>query len=90
MQTTASVIPLRLVGSEMFIRDRDRILQDQLKSKLINNGVTILQPETVRVSYDTKIGRDSIIEPFVVIKKGVNIKSRVLIKSHSNLEKESF
>ncbi|PPR46952.1 MAG: Bifunctional protein GlmU [Alphaproteobacteria bacterium MarineAlpha5_Bin9] len=74
------------VNSRDQLINLDRILQDQLKSKLINNGVTILQPETVRVSYDTKIGRDSIIEPFVVIKKGVNIKSRVLIKSHSNLE----
>ena len=45
-------------------------MQNKIKKNLIQNGVTILQPETVRVSHDTRIGKDSIIEPFVIIKKG--------------------
>ena len=64
----------------------DLIMQSQIIKKLINNGVTILQPETVRLSYDTKIAKDCTIEPFVVIKKGVTIKRNVTIKSHSVIE----
>jgi bifunctional UDP-N-acetylglucosamine pyrophosphorylase/glucosamine-1-phosphate N-acetyltransferase len=64
----------------------DLTMQEEIKKRLINKGVTILQPDTVRVSYDTKIGRDSIIEPFVVIKKGVTISKNVTIKSHSVIE----
>ena len=61
-------------------------MQNELKKKLMKKGVTILQPESVRVSYDTKIGKDSIIEPFVVIKKGVTLGKNVIVKSHSIIE----
>ena len=64
----------------------DLVMQNEIKKKLIQNGVTILQPETVRVSYDTKIAQDCTIEPFVIIKKGVTIKKNVTIKSHSVIE----
>ena len=64
----------------------DVSMQNELKKKLMKSGVTILQPDTVRVSYDTKIGKDSIIEPFVVIKKGVTLGKKVIVKSHSIIE----
>ena len=64
----------------------DITMQKNIKKKLIQNGVTILQPETVRVSYDTKISKDCIIEPYVIIKKGVILNNNVTIKSHSVLE----
>ena len=64
----------------------DEIYQEQLKQKLINKGVKILNPKTVRVSYDTKIGKDSVIEPYVILGKGVNIKEDVIIRSHTNIE----
>tara|TARA_Y100000590_G_scaffold462181_1_gene625646 strand:- start:8037 stop:9335 length:1299 start_codon:yes stop_codon:yes gene_type:complete len=64
----------------------DEIYQIRLKRKLIKNGVKIINPKSVRVSYDTKIGKNSIIEPYVFIQKGVQIKSEVLIKSHTIIE----
>ena len=64
----------------------DEIYQNLLKNNLINKGVKIIDPKTVRVSYDTKIGKNSIIEPFVFIKNGVNIKNQVVVKSHTVLE----
>jgi len=64
----------------------DKIYQEQLKDKMINRGVMILQPETVRLSYDTKIGKNSLIEPYVYIKTGVSIKRDVQIKSHTIIE----
>ena len=64
----------------------DEIYQKYLRNKLIDKGVKIIDPQTVRLSYDTKIGKNSMIEPYVIIKKGVNIKDEVLIKSHTILE----
>ena len=64
----------------------DKIYQNILKNKLIDKGVEIIDPETVRISHDTKIGKYSVIEPFTNIKKGVKISKNVVIKSHSNIE----
>ena len=43
-------------------------------------------PETIFFSKDTKIGKNVIIEPYVVIGKKVKIGSNVIIKSFSHLE----
>lgn len=64
----------------------DLIYQNIIKEKIINNGVTFDQPDTVRLSYDTKIKKGSLIEPFVIIKSGVSIKENVKVKSHSVIE----
>jgi bifunctional UDP-N-acetylglucosamine pyrophosphorylase/glucosamine-1-phosphate N-acetyltransferase len=64
----------------------DQIFQKRIKDKIIDEGVIIQLPETVRMSFDTKIKKGSIIEPFVTIKSGVLIKENVLIKSNSVLE----
>ena len=67
--------------------DLDVIYQKRIKNSIIDKGVIILQPDTVRLSYDTKIKKGSIIEPHVIIKPGVLIKENVIIKSHTVLEK---
>ena len=64
----------------------DEIYQNKLKNNIIENGVILIQPNTIRLSYDTKIKRGVVIEPHVIIKKGVSIQKDVLIKSHSVLE----
>ena len=63
----------------------DLIYQKNLKNKIIENGVILIQPDSIRISHDTKIRLGSIIEPHVVFKKDVKIESNVIIKSHSNL-----
>ena len=64
----------------------DSIYQKRIKDKIIDSGVIIKQPDTVRLSFDSKIKKGVIIEPFVFIKAGVLIKANVVIKSHSILE----
>ena len=61
------------------------IHKNALKS-LIKKGVRFIKPDSISLSFDTVIGKDSVIEPFVVIKKGVKIGKNVIIKSHSVLE----
>ncbi len=64
----------------------DELMQKELKKKIVAKGVTILQPNTVRLSNDTRIGKDSVLEPFVVIKRGVTLGKNVIIKSHTVIE----
>ena len=61
-------------------------IQKKLRIKFIKQGVKMIDAETVYLSKDTKIGKNVIIEPFVVIGSKVKIGSNVKIYSFSHLE----
>ena len=61
-------------------------LQVNLRKKFIKKGVKMIAPDTVFFSKDTKIGKNVIIEPYVVIGKKVRIQNNVKILSFSHLE----
>jgi len=61
-------------------------IQNKLRNRFLASGVKMLGPETIFFSNDTKIGKNVIIEPYVVIGKNVKIGSNVVIKSFSYLE----
>ncbi len=63
-----------------------QIIQNKLRNKFSKSGVQMTGPETIFFSDDTKIGKNVIIEPYVVIGKKVKIGSNVIIKSFSHLE----
>ena len=63
-----------------------QILQNRLRNKFLKLGVKMFGPETIYFSKDTKIGKNVIIEPFVVIGSKVKIGSNVKINSFSHLE----
>ena len=60
--------------------------QNKLRKKFLKSGVLMIGPETIFFSNDTKIGKNVIIEPYVVIGKKVKIGNNVIIKSFSHLE----
>ncbi len=60
--------------------------QINLRNKFLKSGVKMLGPETIFFSNDTQIGRNVIIEPYVVIGPKVKIGNDVVIKSFSHLE----
>tara|TARA_B100001123_G_scaffold9293_1_gene11627 strand:+ start:188 stop:793 length:606 start_codon:yes stop_codon:yes gene_type:complete len=60
--------------------------QNILRNKFIKKGVKMIAPDTVFFSYDTKIGKNVVIEPYVVISKRVKIGNNVNISSFSHLE----
>ena len=62
-------------------------IQNNLRSKFLKLGVKMMGPETIFFSNDTKIGKNVIIEPYVVIGSKVKIGNNVVIKSFSHLEK---
>ena len=60
--------------------------QNNLRKKFYKVGVKMISPETIFFSKDTKIGKNVIIEPYVVIGQKVTIGNNVTIKSFSHLE----
>ena len=61
-------------------------LQTSLRNKFLKSGVKMIGPDTIYFSKDTKIGKNVIIEPYVVIGSKVKIGDNVTIKSFSHLE----
>ncbi len=61
-------------------------LQNRLRSKFLESGVKMRGPETIFFSKDTRIGKNVIIEPYVVFGSKVKIGNNVIIKSFSHLE----
>ena len=61
-------------------------IQNKLRNKFIESGVKMIGPETIFFSEDTKIGKNVVINPYVVIGKKVKIGNNVIINSFSHLE----
>jgi len=61
-------------------------IQNKLRNKFLKLGVKMLGPETIYFSNDTKIGKNVIIEPYVVFGAKVKVGNNVKIKSFSHLE----
>ena len=61
-------------------------IQIKLRNKFIKSGVKMVGPETIFFSEDTKIGKNVVINPYVVIGKKVKIGNNVKINSFSHLE----
>jgi bifunctional UDP-N-acetylglucosamine pyrophosphorylase/glucosamine-1-phosphate N-acetyltransferase len=62
------------------------IVQQKIKSKLMNQGVTIINPETSYIAHDFEAGNDVTIYPNVFIGSGVKIGDNVIIRSFSHIE----
>ena len=61
-------------------------IQSKLRNKFLKKGVKMIAPETVFFSENTKIGKNVIIEPYVVIADNVSIGNNVKILSFTHLE----
>ncbi|PWB84481.1 MAG: bifunctional N-acetylglucosamine-1-phosphate uridyltransferase/glucosamine-1-phosphate acetyltransferase [Methylocystaceae bacterium] len=64
----------------------EALAQDRLRRDAMLAGATLVAPQTVFLSADTKTGRDVTIEPDVVIGRGVEIGDGAVIHSFSHLE----
>jgi bifunctional UDP-N-acetylglucosamine pyrophosphorylase/glucosamine-1-phosphate N-acetyltransferase len=64
----------------------EALMQDRLRRRAMEQGATLVAPETVFLSADTKLGRDVVIEPNVVFGPGVSIADNVRIRSFSHLD----
>ena len=69
------------VNSRAELAQAEAAMQARLRDKVMAEGATLVAPETVFLSHDTKIGRDVIIEPNVFFGPGVVVEDGATIHS---------
>ena len=74
------------INSRADLAAADAAFQVRARVELLENGVTLMAPDTVYLAFDTYIGRDAFIEPNVVFGPGVTIESGATIRAFSHLE----
>lgn len=76
----------------MGINSRDQLAvaealyQERTRLAVMRDGATLIAPETVWFSYDTKIGRDVVIQPNVFFGPGVTVEDNVEILANCHFE----
>jgi bifunctional UDP-N-acetylglucosamine pyrophosphorylase / glucosamine-1-phosphate N-acetyltransferase len=74
------------INSRFELAQAEAVFQNAARMTALDDGVTLIAPETVYFAYDTVIGRDAIIEPNVVFGPGVTVESGATIRAFSHLE----
>jgi bifunctional UDP-N-acetylglucosamine pyrophosphorylase / glucosamine-1-phosphate N-acetyltransferase len=60
--------------------------QRRRREQALQDGATLIDPESVWFAHDTKLGRDVTVEPHVVFGPGVEIADGATIKAFSHIE----
>jgi bifunctional UDP-N-acetylglucosamine pyrophosphorylase/glucosamine-1-phosphate N-acetyltransferase len=60
--------------------------QRRRREQVLDEGATLIDPESVWFAYDTKLGRDVTVEPHVVFGPGVTIADGATIHAFSHIE----
>ena len=74
------------INSRTELAQAEALFQANARCIAVEDGVTLIAPETVFFAHDTIIGRDSVIEPNVVFGPEVTIESSTTIRAFSHLE----
>jgi bifunctional UDP-N-acetylglucosamine pyrophosphorylase / glucosamine-1-phosphate N-acetyltransferase len=77
---------VRGVNTQAQLAEAEAVLQRRLRAAAHDAGVAMAAPETVHLSADTRLGRDVVIEPYVVFGPGVTVEDGAVIRSFSHLE----
>jgi bifunctional UDP-N-acetylglucosamine pyrophosphorylase / glucosamine-1-phosphate N-acetyltransferase len=77
---------VRGINTKAQLAETEAVLQQRLRAAAMDSGVTMIAPETVFLSVDTKFGKDVTIEPNVVFGPGVTVADGAMIRSFSHLE----
>jgi bifunctional UDP-N-acetylglucosamine pyrophosphorylase/glucosamine-1-phosphate N-acetyltransferase len=60
--------------------------QRRRREQALDDGATLIDPESVWFAYDTKLGRDVTVEPHVVFGPGVEVADGAVIHAFSHIE----
>ena len=74
------------INSRAQLADAEYVMQSYLRHQAMDNGVTMIDPDTVYLSMDTEFAQDVVIEPNVVIGAGVKVGAGTTIHAFSHIE----
>jgi len=73
------------VNDRAQLADAEAICQQRLRARWLREGVTMLDPASVRLALDTRFGDDVVLEPHVIFGPGVVVEDDVRIRAFSHL-----
>ena len=74
------------VNSRSELAHAEAVLQGWMRQEAMDEGVTMVDPSSVFLSFDTRLSADVTIEPNVFFGPGVTVASNVLIRAFSHIE----
>lgn len=74
------------VNDRIQLAAAEAVIQRRLRDNAMRGGATLIAPETVFFSHDTKLGRDVVVEPNVFFGCGVCVADNAVIRASSHLE----
>jgi bifunctional UDP-N-acetylglucosamine pyrophosphorylase / glucosamine-1-phosphate N-acetyltransferase len=74
------------VNSRVQLAGAEALFQARARQHVMVEGATLIAPETVWFAYDTKLGRDVIIEPNVFFGPGVTVADGARINANCHIE----
>jgi len=74
------------INSRTHLAEAEAIFQNQRRAELMDEGVTLTDPATTFLAFDTHIGRDVIIGPNTLFGPGVTVETGAHIKGFCHLE----
>jgi bifunctional UDP-N-acetylglucosamine pyrophosphorylase/glucosamine-1-phosphate N-acetyltransferase len=74
------------INSRAELSVAEAAFQTGMRAEAMENGVTLVAPDTVHFAHDTHLGRDCLIEPNVIFGPGVTIETGARIRAFSHLE----
>ena len=76
---------VRGINTKKELAEAEAVAQQRLRQAALDAGVTLIAPETVFLSADTKFGKDVVVEPYVVFGEKVSVADGAVIHSFSHL-----
>ena len=74
------------VNSQAELAQAEAVFQRRRRAELMAEGVTMPAPDTVHLSWDTRIAAGVTIEPYVIFAPGVSVEGGAVIRAFSHLE----
>lgn len=74
------------INNRFELAEHEALIQQYLRYDAMENGVTLIDPDTTFLSWDTVLGQDIVIEPNVFIGVGVTIGDGSTIHAFSHIE----
>jgi bifunctional UDP-N-acetylglucosamine pyrophosphorylase / glucosamine-1-phosphate N-acetyltransferase len=78
------------VNSRVELAVAESVFQGRARQEAMKAGVTLIDPETVYFSHDTRIDPDVVVEPNVFFGPGVRIASGAVVRAFSHVEGASL
>lgn len=74
------------INSRAQLAEMEHAWQQRRRTQAMDDGATLIAPETVWFAWDTITGRDVLIEPNVFFGPGVSVADNVKIRANSHIE----